>query len=312
MFHVEHLKTERMITLELTVYHVDAFTNVPFGGNPAGVVLDSKKLTTETMQLIANEMNLSETAFVKNKGDDRYYVRYFTPICEVGLCGHATIASFYTLAKQGYIKSIESGIKTVSLITNEFELDIDIEYKDRKPVNVTMEQSTPKSYGTLDSLDDILSVSNLKVEDIGFLNEGLGPEIMSTGLKDIILPLKTKEALDNLEFHMCELKDISKKLDVVGIHAFYLPEKDASQVFVRNFAPLVGIDEEAATGTANGALLHYLKTHGLVSGNRIVANQGEKMNRPSKIYCEIEDINGKRKIKVGGSANITIEGILKY
>lgn len=304
-----------MITVELTVFHVDAFTNKPFGGNPAGVVLDSQKLTTDIMQKIANEMNLSETAFIKHKGDDRYYIRYFTPICEVGLCGHATIASFYTLARQEYIKPIDNGIKIVKLITNDFKLNIDIEYKDRKPISVTMEQGIPKSYGVLDihSIKDILSLSNLRDDKIGFKQEKLNPEIISTGLKDIILPIKTKEALDNLEFDMCELKELSKRLDVVGIHAFFLPERDSKEVYVRNFAPLVGIDEESATGTANGALLYYLKIHGIISNSEITAIQGETMNRPSRIYCYIEDMaDGNYRVKVGGSANITMEGILKY
>ena len=300
-----------MITVELTIFHVDAFTDKPFGGNPAGVVLDTRNLTVEIMQKIANEMNLSETAFVRHLGDDRYSVRFFTPLCEVDLCGHATIASFYTLAKQGYIKSIEEGIKEATLVTNDYQLKIEIEYEDREPINVTMEQGTPKSYGVLDSIDDILLVSNLRTYDVGFDEKKLCPELISTGLKDIILPLKTKEALDKLEFDMCDLGDLNKRLDSVGLHAFYLPSKDSNEVYVRNFAPLVGIDEEAATGTANGALIYYLKIHGLISGNEIIAHQGESLNRPSKIYCSIKEENGEYKVKVGGSGNITIEGILK-
>ena len=301
-----------MITVELTIFHVDAFTNEPFGGNPAGVVLDSKKLTTELMQIIANELNLSETAFVSDMREDKFYIRYFTPICEVDLCGHATIASFYTLAKQEYIKSIENGIKKVTLITNKLELDIEIEYKDREPVNITMAQSTPKSYGVLNPIEDILITSNLRTYDIGFEDQKLNAEIISTGRKDIILPLKTKEALDKLEFDMCDLRDLSKRLDVIGVHAFYLPEKNSNEVYVRNFTPVVGIDEESATGTANGALIYYLKTHDLITGNKITANQGQSMNRPSKIYCYIDEVDGEYRVKVGGNANITIEGILKY
>lgn len=298
--------------MELTIFQVDAFTKKAFGGNPAGVVLDSKKLSTEMMQKIANELNLSETAFIKYLGEDKYKIRYFTPICEVDLCGHATIASFYTLAKQNYIKSIENGVKSVKLVTNNLELDIDIQYKDCQPISIFMEQARPQSYGILDSIDEIISTSNLRSYDIGFNDQKLNPQIISTGLKDLILPINSKEALDKLEFDMCDLKDLSKKLDVVGLHAFYLPEFNSKEVYVRNFAPLVGIDEEAATGTANGALIYYLKTQGLIETNQIIANQGESMNRPSKIYCSIEEKEGESLVKIGGSANITIEGILRY
>jgi len=84
--------------MDIIIYQVDAFTDKPFGGNPAGVVTDARSLTDENMQKIAMEMNLSETAFVISKGDNNYQVRFFTPKCEVDLCGHATIATFYTLA----------------------------------------------------------------------------------------------------------------------------------------------------------------------------------------------------------------------
>ena len=297
--------------MELTIFQVDAFTDKPFGGNPAGLVLDNKDLSDELMQNIAKEMNLSETAFVKKLGEDRYYIRFFTPLCEVDLCGHATIGSFYALAKQGYIKSIEEGKRKITLLTKDYELSIEITYKDREPIRVIMEQGTPKSYGILDSIDDIILVSNLRSYDIGFEELKLFPELISTGLKDIILPLKTKEALDKLEFDMGGLKELSKKIDAIGVHAFYLPSKDSKEVYTRNFAPLVGIDEEAATGTANGALIYYLKTHGLISGNEILAHQGESLNRPSKIHCYIEENHGEYKVKIGGSSYITLEGIMR-
>lgn len=311
MFHVEHF-LERMVNLELTIYHVDAFTDEPFGGNPAGVVLDSNNLTTEIMQKIANEVNLSETAFIQDMGADRYKIRYFTPLCEVDLCGHATIASFYSLAKQRYIRRIDEGTKTVRLITNKSQLYIDIEYKDGKPINIIMEQNTPQSFGVLESVEGIINSSNLKEEDLGFEGEDVKAEIISTGLKDIILPVKSKEALDNIEFHMCDLRQVSEDLDVTGVHAFYLPEKDSDEVYVRNFAPIVGIDEESATGTANGALIYYLKSHNLITRDQILVNQGETMGRPSKIYCSISKEDGQYKVRVGGSAHITMEGILKY
>ncbi len=99
--------------MQINIFQVDAFTDKSFRGNPAGVVPDARLLTAEQMQKIANEMNLSETAFVIPVNDELFQVRFFTPICEVDLCGHATIATFFLLAKKGYIKSIQNGIKTV-------------------------------------------------------------------------------------------------------------------------------------------------------------------------------------------------------
>ena len=91
--------------MKKVIYQVDAFSDVPFGGNPAGVVPNAIGLNHIQMLKIAREMNLSETAFIFPLKDDvaDYEVRFFTPTQEVDLCGHATIASFFALASKGII-----------------------------------------------------------------------------------------------------------------------------------------------------------------------------------------------------------------
>lgn len=88
---------------KVSIYQVDAFTGKPFAGNPAGVVPEAEGLVGEELQLIAREMNLSETAFVTRSQDAGadFDVRFFTPVTEVDLCGHATIATFHLLAELG-------------------------------------------------------------------------------------------------------------------------------------------------------------------------------------------------------------------
>jgi PhzF family phenazine biosynthesis protein len=108
------------------------------------------------------------------------------------------------------------------------------------------------------------------------------------------------------------LGNISKRLNVTGVHAFYLPDRNSEIVYARNFAPLVGINEEAATGTASGALIYYLKKNKLIDSNRITSLQGQSLNRPSEIYCYIEEVDDCFRVKVGGNANIVMEGILKF
>jgi PhzF family phenazine biosynthesis protein len=89
---------------KIELKQIDAFTKTPFQGNPAGVVLRAEGFTSEQMQRIAREMNLSETAFVVKRRDGRIFsVRFFTPGKEVNLCGHATIATFHALAETGEI-----------------------------------------------------------------------------------------------------------------------------------------------------------------------------------------------------------------
>src|SRR6267143_1893608 len=87
----------------LTIFQVDAFTNKPFAGNPAGVCLLPEPQDAGWMQNVAREMNLSETAFLLRQGDS-YNLRWFTPAVEVDLCGHATLASAHILWEAGHLK----------------------------------------------------------------------------------------------------------------------------------------------------------------------------------------------------------------
>lgn len=298
--------------MEINIYQVDAFTSKAFGGNPAGVVPNAKDLKEKHMQKIANEMNLSETAFVTHLYDDLFNVRFFTPICEVDLCGHATIATFYTLALKGYIKPIYNGIKTVYQQTKAGRLPVEIKFVDNIVDSVIMEQATPRSLGTLGNIKDILDSMSLDISDIGVGNEFIDPEIISTGLPDIILPIKKKEVLDNLKIDFTKMANICNEMDVTGVHAFYLPEKNSDKVYTRNFGPAVGINEEAATGTANGGLMYYLVQKHLIDKNKIISLQGESLKRPSEIHCYYEQKNDGVKIKVGGKAKIVIDGIMCF
>jgi len=90
-----------------TIYQVDAFTTVPFKGNPAGVMIVDEHFPAEKMQLLAAEMNLSESAFIIPNGNE-FRIRYFTPSREVPLCGHATLASAYIIYEQGLKNTDES------------------------------------------------------------------------------------------------------------------------------------------------------------------------------------------------------------
>lgn len=298
--------------MQVIIYQVDAFSPNPFGGNPAGVVPDARGISDEDMQKIAKEMNLSETAFVIPIDYNNYQVRFFTPVEEVDLCGHATIATFYTLAFMGYLTSLEKGIKTIYQQTKAGRLQVDIHFENDSVKKVMMQQSTPKDLGEVMDIESILKCFNLNKEDIGIENEYVSPKIISTGLPDVMLPINSKEKLDNLKIDMNKLAEISRKLNVIGVHVFYLPKYNSDIVYTRNFAPLVGINEEAATGTSNGALIYFLKSQGYIKGNELISIQGEAMNRPSRIHCFIEDKDGAYDVRVGGEARIVMQGIMCF
>lgn len=283
----------------LSYYIVDAFTDKPFGGNTAGVVLieaEQPFLEDETMRLIAAEFRYSETAFVKAETDGSFTTRYFTPTGEVPLCGHATVATFGVLFKNGMLHegqcylnhTLAGDLKVVAGPTTMMQM--------AEPKLIATLSDTEQN--RLSSIMGLTETTNLPVQ------------IVSTGLPDIMLPVASIEALQNLRPDMKALSELSEKLQVVGVHAFALSE-DGYTAHVRNFAPLYGIDEESATGTSNAALTYYLYHNGIIKvPARCAFLQGEAMQRPSVIATTLSSNDLQCEIMVGGPCCVVAEGTL--
>ncbi len=293
----------------MKLFIVDAFTETPFGGNPAGVVIlaEGSDFPSEQIMLkIAAELRYSETAFIKRLSANSFNIRYFTPAAEVDLCGHATIASFYTLLSEGYV---EVG-KTYLNQTLAGDLNVAI-----SEGAILMDMAEPQLLDAIPSgaaVDELYRVMGLdsKGQDVYAVDDSirLRPYKASTGLIDIMLPVADEAALDAIEPDFTALMALSKRYGVVGVHAFTVNATDGN-VHARNFAPLYEIDEEAATGTSNGALAYYLYRHGILKeGQLLTVVQGEKMQRPSKIVARLVKVDGAESVKVGGSAVMLVKG----
>lgn len=326
-------------------YIADAFTNEVFGGNPAGVVILPEGQDfpeAETMRKTAAELRYSETAFIKVLGDNVFQVRYFTPADEVDLCGHATIASFHCLREAGLAKAGST------VLNKTLAGDLNIVVSED---SILMDMATPEYIGDVKeeaAMRELYEIMGLSYEEnipelerqcsaAGGDGSGLKPEMISTGLPDIMMPVANRQQLEKISPDFAALTELSRKYEVVGVHAFTLDGgqkrpigEDGKSVsgstdcdmnvtaFCRNFAPLYDIDEEAATGTSNGALTYYLMrnevvvpTHScdMTTGTCGMAAdclfvQGEAMGRPSVIRSHADGAN----IQVGGSAVILAEG----
>ena len=160
---------------------------------------------------------------------------------------------------------------------------------------VFMEQKVPSFYGAVDR-KTIAKSLNIEEEAL----EVFPLEIVSTGLRDIIVPLKSLELLKNIEPDFEEIKRVSERHDVVGYHLFSIESIEGNTAFTRNFAPLYDIDEESATGTSNGALASYLKKYEIEGRGRMVFEQGDFMGSPSRIEAVIED----GRVWVGGQGSL--------
>ena len=281
--------------MRLKYFIVDAFTSEPFGGNPAGVVLLDGDFPNEQLMLqIAAELRYSETAFVRQLADDEFHLRYFTPCSEVDLCGHATIATFGLLWRRGMV-SDQSPIVNHTL-AGDLMVKIDRQ--------AMMQMATPT---VVDKRVDPERLHRIMAGGSTPQWLDLPVEVVSTGLPDIIMPVKDLESLNALQPDMTALAALSKELDVVGVHAFALTD-DGHTAHVRNFGPLYGVPEESATGTANAALTHYLQRRGHVTaGGECRFMQGEAMQRPSVVATTL---HADGSIWVGGDSVIVAEGSL--
>ena len=285
----------------MQLYIVDAFTDHIFGGNQAGIVLLSEEQPfpdDRLMQKIAAELKHSETAFIKQLDRESYQLRYFTPEGEVELCGHATVSAFTVLREQGqiacgdFVAQTQSGNLSVSVESDKIWLEM----PQCEMIQTLSEDEAARAYTAYG-----LSASD-RVGD-------MQTTIVKVGLADILLPVNSKTALDHATQNRDEVIAFTRELGSVGVHMFFCPADGELTAHCRNFAPLFGIDEEAATGTSNASLTHYLRLQGHVQPNKInTFVQGEAMGKPSKILSKVDEHG---KIWIGGNAVISVQGTLK-
>ncbi|MDJ0897840.1 MAG: PhzF family phenazine biosynthesis protein [Xenococcus sp. MO_188.B8] len=217
--------------MKQTIIQVDAFTNTPFQGNPAAVCVLETPQSTEWMQLIAREMNLSETAFILKQESD-FNLRWFTPTTEVPLCGHATLASAHVLWTEGYLPPEEvinfqtlSGLLKARLQGDWIELDF--------PANPS-EVTTPPT--------ELVTALGVNIKTI--VQNSLG----------YLVEVESASIVRDLQPNFSLLKTLS----VPGVIVTSVGESNSEYDFVsRFFAPELGVDEDPVTGAAHCCLAPF-------------------------------------------------------
>lgn len=215
------------------IFQVDSFTREPFKGNPAGVCVFADQKNADWMQNVAAEMNVSETAFVRRRGDGTFELRWFTPSCEVDMCGHATLAAAHTLWETGLLPageeaqfSTRSGILTANKKGDFIQLDFPA---------VPVEGSQ-----TAKSLERALGVSAAAVFKHRF---GTLTEVSSADVVRNLAPKIGALAKISGDMHIVTAKSDDPAFDIVS----------------RVFCPRIGVDEDPVTGSAHCCLGPYWK-----------------------------------------------------
>ena len=219
------------MTTKNTIYQVDAFTTSPFKGNPAGVCILDKEADTGWMQNVAMEMNLSETTFVVPK-DDHYNIRYFTPVAEMKLCGHATLSAAHIMYETGIVPED----KIIKFLSKAGELIIR-----KKEGWITMDFPV-YTLKKIDITSDFEKLTGVKPQEL--YETGLGWTLALTDSEQEVLNMKPDfTGLKNSPFGDLIVTAIS--------------DDRAYDFCVRCFAPVVGIDEDPVTGSAHCALAPF-------------------------------------------------------
>jgi predicted PhzF superfamily epimerase YddE/YHI9 len=255
--------------MKIPYYHVDAFTSTPFAGNPAGVCVLEAWLPDETMLGIAAENNLSETAFLV-EGEGHYDLRWFTPVTEVDLCGHATLASahvvFTQLGHTSPVVRFESKSGTLRVAREEQILVLDF------PARPGERCDAPAA-----------------------LVEGLGREPVETyRARDYMAVFGTQAEIEALAPDMALLKE------VVSLGVIATAPGDEVDFVSRFFAPTVGIPEDPVTGSAHCTLIPYWSAR---LGKQVL-HARQVSARGGELYCQ----DAGERVRIGGRAITYLSG----
>ena len=299
--------------MKLIFHTLDVFTDRKFCGNPLAVVLGADALSTEQMQTITREFNLSETTFVLKPDDPAHSakVRIFFPGGEMPFAGHPTLGTAALLAEMQHKPGCN------------FETEIKLELQaGLTPVKIThIGGRTSGSFtapvvpfavaGPLPSAEDTARALNLEVSDIGF--EGHAIAALEGGPRFFYVPVKNRAALEKSAVREPYWSALIKPLRAVDAAYLYTRGGDGPQASfrARMYAPTGGIPEDPATGSATALLAaQLLVAENLQDGiHHWQLEQGYEMGRPSDLRLEADVKSGKLvAVRVGGSAIRVMRG----
>ena len=286
-------------------YIVDVFAQNKYGGNQLAVVLEAGNLSSEAMQLIAREMNYSETTFLLGQKSDAFKVRIFSLDEELPFAGHPTLGTAFIIQQ----KVLKTKVPKISLSFPIGRIDVAIDYSAGRPDLLTMRQVEPV-FGQTFSPAAAAAALGLKPAAI---DTRFPIEEVSTGLPFIIIPLKNLEAVRTSQVDLTALNRLIESAEAKSLYLFSPETYDlANQLNCRMFDHYHGIAEDPATGSAAGCLAAYLVKHRYFGSSaiKITIEQGYEIKRPSLLALTAQEEKGAMIIDVGGRCQLVARGEL--
>jgi len=293
---------------------LDVFTDTLFGGNPLAVLTDARGLSTEQMEQITREFNLSETVFVLPPEDPAHTrrVRIFTPGRELPFAGHPTIGTAFLLAASGMIP-LTDGETRIVLEEGVGPVAVTIQVENGTPVSAELTAAQPPEFrSSVPGAKELASVLSVSESDVS--TGEFGPEAVSCGVPFLVVPLKSRDAVGRARLDRAAFERVLAGTWAREIFLFDVSAAVSSDVIrARMFAPDLGIGEDPATGSAAVCLAGYLAKRSADDATlRWRVAQGVEMGRPSTLMISAERRNGVvETVRVAGKSVLVSEGTLR-
>ena len=289
----------------------DVFTTQMFSGNQLAVVPEAQGLSESQMQNIAKEFNFSETTFVfPPEAGQTKKVRIFTPNTEVPFAGHPNIGTAFILAKDGAFGTCDTAKEVVF---EEKAGLVPVKINKDESGYIWCELSAPEILSIGDPVSKPLVASVLTLNESEILTTTHPPQVASVGLPFLLVEISSVNSLIKAQIDVGRLELLIEKAGVSYIH-LYCRNVGNFDIKARMFAPLDGVSEDPATGSANGALIGLLSQYENIddSDKDWTISQGSEIGRPSVLYGRTQKQKGKViGVWIGGHSVLVSEGVLK-
>ncbi|HJQ21442.1 MAG TPA: PhzF family phenazine biosynthesis protein [Gemmatimonadaceae bacterium] len=283
---------------------VDVFTRERFGGNQLAVFPDARPIAEDALLRITREFNYSETTFVYPARDPAHtrHVRIFTPAGEIPFAGHPTLGTAFVLAELGLVNA--AGAETPLVLEEGVgAVPVRIKRTGNDPTFAELSVARLPEFGPRPPDAEALARA-LGLQPGDVLDGALAPEGASCGLPFLFIPVRDRQTLGRVRVRLDDFEAVMRGYWTTEVFVFCKdPERPGSDYRARMFAPLIGVPEDPATGSASAAFGGYLaKRDPRRDGTlRWVVEQGFEMGRPSMLYVEADKRDGATTaIRVGG------------
>ena len=294
--------------MQVIMYQANAFTDQLFEGSPIGIVPDARNLTEENMKRIVEITNLDKIAFITSNYDECYNLRFFNSEEEIDFCDCATVASFYALAERGYIKGVENGSVRAYECTPAGKKPIDIFFKDGEVDRVELSEQRPIIISDNLDIEEISLALKLDASDIGIEGFDAKPQIMQRDFKELILPLKSSQVLDQMVINIEDLKSDPTFQNIDKLYLFSIDENETINYTCLEFKIKTGCRNDNVTSS----LMYYIKKNNLLSNDNLTYQSKSLKSKRHHMQCEILENQDDFSIKIGGRASIYLEGVVTF